>query len=60
MVLQGLRKHASRTQLAEILEPLLDHYLQEAESPLYRFQEIDLTGNGQPFLDNCKGERHAK
>jgi CheY-like chemotaxis protein/curved DNA-binding protein CbpA len=55
LILQGLRKHASRTQLAEILEPHLDRYLQEAESPLYRFQEIDLTGNDQRILDNCKG-----
>jgi len=55
LILQGLRKHASRTQLAEILQPHLDHYLQEAESPLYRFQEIDLTGNDQRILDNCKG-----
>jgi DNA-binding response OmpR family regulator/curved DNA-binding protein CbpA len=55
LILQGLRKHASRTQLAKMLEPHLDHYLQEAESPLYRFQEIDLTGNDQRILDNCKG-----
>jgi len=55
LILQGLRKHASRTQLAKILEPHLDHYLQEAESPLYRFQEIELTGNDQRILDNCKG-----
>lgn len=54
LILQGLRKHASRTQLAKILEPHLDHYLQEAESPLYRFQEIELTANDQRILDYCK------
>ena len=55
LILQGMRKHASRKQLAEILQPHLDHYLQQAESPLYRFQEIDLNGNDQRILDNCKG-----
>ena len=53
LILQGLRKHASRTQLAKILEPHLDHYLQEARDPLYRFQEIELTGNDQSILETC-------
>jgi len=55
LILPRLRKHASRKQLAKILEPHLDHYLQEAESPLYRFQEIELTGNDKRILDSCKG-----
>ncbi len=55
LILQGLRKHASRALLAKILKPHLGHYLKEAESPLYRFQEIELTGSDQRILDNCKG-----
>ena len=55
LILLGLRKHASRALLAKILQPHLGDYLKKAESPLYRFQEIELTGSDQRILDNCKG-----
>jgi len=55
LILQGLRKHASRALLAKILKPHLGHCLQEAEAPLYRLQEMELTSSDQRILDNCKG-----
>jgi len=55
LILQGLRDHASREQVLQILAPHLDHYLQLAESPLYRFQEIQLSVNEQRILTGCQG-----
>lgn len=55
LILQGLRDHASRDQVLKILEPHLDYYLQQAENPLYRFQEIQLTANEQRILTSCQG-----
>ena len=55
LILQGLRDHACREQILQILEPHLDHYLQLAENPLYRFQEIQLSVNEQRILTSCQG-----
>lgn len=55
LILQGLRDHASREQVLQILEPHLAHYLQLAENPLYRFQEIQLSVNEQRILAGCQG-----
>jgi CheY-like chemotaxis protein/DnaJ-domain-containing protein 1 len=55
LILQGLREYASREQVLKILEPHLAHYLQQAESPLYRFQEIQLSANEQRILASCQG-----
>jgi len=55
LILQGLRDHAKRDQVLKILEPHLEHYLQQAENPLYRFQEIQLSVNEQRVLASCKG-----
>ncbi len=55
LILQGLRGYAGREQLQKILEPLLDKYLQEAENPLYRFQEIELSDADQRILNDCLG-----
>lgn len=57
LILQGLRGYASRVQLQKILEPFLDKYLQEAENPLYRFQEIELSGADQRVLNDCLGDK---
>ncbi len=57
LILQGLRGYASREQLQKILEPFLDKYLQEAENPLYRFQEIELSGADQRVLNDCLGDK---
>jgi CheY-like chemotaxis protein len=56
LILQGLRDHASREQLLKILEPLMDCYPQKAESPLYRYQEIQLSAAEQRILDGCQGK----
>lgn len=56
LILQGLREYASRKQLLSILEPHLDHYLQPAENPLYRFQEIQLTAGETRILESCQGQ----
>jgi len=49
LILQGLREYGQREQIQEILKPHLDGYLEEAENPLYRYQEIELTGRqGHP------------
>jgi CheY-like chemotaxis protein/TolA-binding protein len=55
LILQGLRDHASRKQVLNILEPLLDTYPQVAENPLYRFQEIQLSVTEQRILESCNG-----
>ena len=55
LILQGLRDHAHRDQVLKILEPHLEHYLQQAESPLYRFQDIQLSVNEQRILASCQG-----
>ena len=55
LILQGLREYASREQVLKILGPYLDSYLQQAESPLYRFQEIQLSANEQRILASCQG-----
>lgn len=55
LILQGLREYASREQVLKILEPHLDHYLQQAENPLYRFQEIQLSPNEKRILESCQG-----
>lgn len=55
LILQGLREYASREQILKILEPHLDSYLQQAESPLYRFQEIRLSANEQRIVASCQG-----
>ncbi len=55
LILQGLRDHANRDQVLKILEPHLEHYLQQAENPLYRFQEIQLSVNEQRILASCQG-----
>ncbi len=55
LILQGLREYASREQVLKILEPHLASYLQQAESPLYRFQEIQLSANDQRILASCQG-----
>ncbi len=39
-----------------MLEPHLDRYLQQAENPLYRFQEIQLSTNEQRILESCQGK----
>ena len=55
LILQGLREHANRDQVLKILGPHLEHYLQQAENPLYRFQEIQLSVNEQRILASCQG-----
>ena len=55
LILQGLRDHAHRDQVLKILEPHLEHYLQQAENPLYRFQDIQLSVNEQRILASCQG-----
>jgi CheY-like chemotaxis protein/TolA-binding protein len=55
LILQGLRDYAGREQVLKILEPHLDSYLQQAENPLYRFQEIELSANEQRILASCQG-----
>ncbi len=55
LILQGLREYADRNQLLNVLEPHLDHYLQQAENPLYRFQEIQLSANEQRIMESCQG-----
>jgi len=55
LILQGLRDHANRDQVLKILEPHFEHYLQQAESPLYRFQDIQLSVNEQRILASCQG-----
>ncbi len=57
LILQGLRDHANRDQVLKILEPHLEHYLQQAENPLYRFQEIQLSVNEQGILASCQGNK---
>ena len=56
LILQGLREHASRDQVLKMLEPHLDRYLQQAENPLYRFQEIQLSAGEQRILESCQGD----
>ncbi len=56
LILQGLREYASRDQILKMLEPHLDLYLQQAENPLYRFQEIQLTAGEQRIMASCQGE----
>lgn len=56
LILQGLREFASREQVRKILEPYLDLYLHQAESPLYRFQEIELSIAEQRILESCRGK----
>jgi len=56
LILQGLREHASRDQVLKMLEPHLDHYLQQAENPLYRFQEIQLSAGEQRIMASCQGK----
>jgi CheY-like chemotaxis protein len=55
LILQGLRDRAKRDQVLKILEPHLEHYLQQADNPLYRFQEIQLSANEQSILASCQG-----
>jgi CheY-like chemotaxis protein len=55
LILQGLRDHANRDQVLKILGPHLEHYLQQAENPLYRFQDIPLSVNEQHILASCQG-----
>ena len=55
LILQGLREHANRDQILKILAPHLEHYLQQAENPLYRFQDIQLSVNEQRILASCQG-----
>jgi len=55
LILQGLRDHAHRDQILKILGPHLEHYLQQAENPLYRFQDIQLSVNEQRILASCQG-----
>lgn len=55
LILLGLRGYTGRDQLVKILEPHLDHYLQQAENPLYRFQEIELSAGEQRILASCQG-----
>ena len=55
LILQGLRDHAHRDQVLKILGPHLEHYLQQAENPLYRFQDIQLSVNEQRILASCQG-----
>jgi len=55
LILQGLRDHANRDQILKILAPHLEHYLQQAENPLYRFQDIQLSVNEQRILASCQG-----
>lgn len=55
LILQGLRDHANREQVLNILEPLLETYPQVAENPLYRFQEIQLSVTEQRILESCNG-----
>jgi curved DNA-binding protein CbpA len=50
-----LREHANRDQILKILAPHLEHYLQQAENPLYRFQDIQLSVNEQRILASCQG-----
>ncbi len=57
LILQGLRDHANRGQVRKILEPHLDHYLHQAENPLYRFQEIQLSANEQRILAGSQGNQ---
>ncbi len=56
LILQGLQEHSSRDQVNKILEPHLDHYLQMAENPLYRFQEIQLSSYDQRVMQQCDGQ----
>ncbi len=56
LILQGLREYADNKQLLKALEPHLDLYMQQAENPLYRFQEIRLSVNEQRIFESCQGQ----
>ncbi|MDH3999447.1 MAG: response regulator, partial [Desulfuromonadales bacterium] len=56
LILQGLREYADREQLLKILEPHLDHYLEQAENPIYRFQEIQLSKSERRIVESCCGQ----
>ncbi len=56
LILQGLKQHASREQIAAILEPHMERYPQMAENPLYRFQEIQISSYDNRILEQCDGQ----
>lgn len=56
LILQGLRAHAGRELLEQLLAPHLDRYLLPAENPLYRYQEIQLSVSERRIFDQCRGQ----
>jgi CheY-like chemotaxis protein len=56
LILQGLRDYAPREQVLKIIDPLMQHYLTQAENPLYRHQEIGISGSDQHILNSIRGE----
>ena len=56
LILQGLKEYASREQVSSLLTRHLERYPLMAESPLYRFQEIQLSPSDNRILKQCTGE----
>jgi CheY-like chemotaxis protein/curved DNA-binding protein CbpA len=60
LIHQGLQEYANREQVLALLKPYQDTYLYQAESPLYRFQEIQLSTSSKRLFDQCQGQSTLK
>lgn len=56
VIAQGIRRHFSPAQIAELLSPHSGRYLLQSANPLYRFSELEYSREQSTLWDACTGE----
>lgn len=57
VIVEGVRRYYTLQRLKTELDPYLDKYLSFSESPLYRFQDVNLTEEEKDLLVSVNGEK---
>lgn len=57
LIMQGVNRYWSLSQLDTFLFPFNDEYLQQATDPHYRFQDIELKKRGNAVFNACQGKK---
>ncbi len=57
LIMQGINRYWSLTQLDTFLFPFDDEYLRQATNPHYRFQDIQLSKRGDAVFRACQGQK---
>lgn len=56
VIAQGIRRHFTPAQIADLLEPHGGRYLLQSANPLYLFGELEYTAEQASLWEECSGE----